>query len=466
MPPATQPLSRRGILAGLGAAGASGALAVASGSPARAQAGSGSVVVVGAGTAGLSTARRLRALGYAVTVLEARPRVGGRVHTWRGWGDVPLDLGASWIHGYRGGNPVTPLAQAAGARLVASSYSSGRLHIDPALRRAGLTRHHAARWEEVVSQAERRARQQPRDRSLRRAIRGVTSGQDLSATERADLAFYLNANYRTEWGLGPGRLSAKTVEAGEEYGRTGEDAFFPDGYDQVTDFLAAGLTIHTSTPVRRIVARSRRVEVHTDSGTLDADAVVVTVPLGVLRREQIDFRPGLPDAHLHAIDALGMGVLSKTWIRFPHAFWPADVDWQEYLGPRAGWFAEWFSIAKAGPPVLLAFHGGRKARSLERAQPGDVQAEAMRALRTMFGSSIPEPIAIKTSNWSTDRWAHGSYSANTVGSTRADRVALGRPVAGRIFFAGEATEPDYSSTVHGAWLSGRRAARQVARRLG
>jgi monoamine oxidase len=118
-------------------------------------------------------------------------------------------------------------------------------------------------------------------------------------------------------------------------------------------------------------------------------------------------------------------------------------------------------MAKAGPPVLIAFHGGDRARELERADAGDVRREAMRVLRTMFGRDTPAPLAITTTRWSRDRFAHGSYSTNAVGSTRADRVALGEPVAGRLFFAGEATEPDYSATVHGAFRTGRRVARQV-----
>ncbi len=68
--------------------------------------------------------------------------------------------------------------------------------------------------------------------------------------------------------------------------------------------------------------------------------------------------------------------------------------------------------------------------------------------------------------WSRNRFAHGSYSSNAFGSTRADRVALAEPIAGRIFFAGEATEPDYSSTVHGAYETGHRVARQVGAAIG
>jgi monoamine oxidase len=214
------------------------------------------------------------------------------------------------------------------------------------------------------------------------------------------------------------------------------------------------------------VRRPSGVDVHTSAGVLRARAVVVTVPLGVLKHEGIEFVPGLPERHHRAIDRLGMGVLSKTFLRFDAPFWPVHVDWQEYLGPRHGAWGEWFSTAKAGSPVILCFHGGDRAREVERARPADVRGEAMHVLRTMFGHRIPDPVASTSTGWSLDGFAHGSYSTNAVGSTRADRVALGEPVGGRLFFAGEATEPDYSSTVHGAYRTGLRVARDVSRALG
>lgn len=436
-----------------------GAPAAASGST------GGTVVVVGAGVAGIVAADRLRRWGYTVRVLEARHRVGGRVHTWRGWPDAPLDLGASWIHGYAAGNPITPIAHRAGARLVASSYDSGQVRIDPRLRVDGA-RPHTERWARIVEEALGRAARRPHDQSLARAVRRRVAGLQLDQVERAELAFYLNASYTTEWGADPRTLSARTVDAGREYGRTGDDAFFPDGYDRVVTYLARHLSVDLGVVVRRVVLRRDGVRVETGAGAIDAWAVVVTVPLGVLKHEGIVFAPDLPDRHQLAIDRLGMGVLSKTSLLFDKPFWPVGVDWQEYLGPRHGAWAEWFSLAKAGPPVLVAFHGGHRARTIERAEAGDVRREAMQALRVMFGHGIPEPLAVKTTTWSRDPFAHGSYSTNAVGSTRADRVALGRPVAGRIFFAGEATEPDYSSTVHGAFRTGRRVARQVLAQLG
>ena len=86
----------------------------------------------------------------------------------------------------------------------------------------------------------------------------------------------------------------------------------------------------------------------------------------------------------------------------------------------------------------------------------------MGALRDMFGDVVPEPIGVQTSAWSTDPWARGSYSYLGVGSEPGDYAALAQPVAELIFFAGEATDPEYHSTVHGAVLSGRRAAAECS----
>ncbi len=454
--------SRRAVVA-LGAA----SLAAALPAPAVARRRGGDpVVVVGAGMAGITAADRLRRAGYDVRVLEARRRIGGRIHTWRGWHGSPLDLGASWIHGYAGGNPITPIARRAGARLVPSSYSSYQLRIDPALRADGVTRPHSGRWARMVAEAERSARHRPQDESLAAAVRRAAVGRHLSRIERDELAFYLNADYVTEWGADADELSARTVDQGKEYGKTGEDAFFPHGYDRVPHYLARHLTVDTGVVVRRVVLRHRGVDVHTSAGTLHARAVVVTVPLGVLKHEGIEFVPGLPDRHHRAIDRLGMGVLSKTFLRFDAPFWPVHVDWQEYLGPRHGAWGEWFSTAKAGSPVILCFHGGDRARAVEQARPAEVRGEAMHVLRTMFGHGIPDPVASTTTGWSYDRFSHGSYSTNAVGSTRADRLTLGEPVGRRLFFAGEATEPDYGSTVHGAYRTGLRAAREVSAALG
>src|SRR5688572_22677600 len=79
------------------------------------------VVIIGAGVAGLAAARTLHDAGYQVTVLEGRDRIGGRVWTSRAMDGIPVDLGASWIHGIDD-NPVSELAEEAGVETVATDF--------------------------------------------------------------------------------------------------------------------------------------------------------------------------------------------------------------------------------------------------------------------------------------------------------------------------------------------------------
>jgi monoamine oxidase len=90
-----------------------------------------------------------------------------------------------------------------------------------------------------------------------------------------------------------------------------------------------------------------------------------------------------------------------------------------------------------------------------------VLTNVLPAARTMYGSSVPDPVDWQITRWGADPFAAGSYSFNALGSDPQMRDTLTRPVDGRLFLAGEATERDYPGTVHGAHLSGLRVAGQV-----
>jgi monoamine oxidase len=368
-----------------------------------------------------------------------------------------MDLGASWIHGSKG-NPVTELAERAGVRTVPTSYDSSELRISAALAEAGVRDAGEAWAAGVVRKALQRAESSDNDISLRAAIDQVSLPSQRTPAQSAQLEFHLAGNFEQEYGGAADRLSAWFVDDGKEFG--GTDVLFPGGYGQLTDYLARGLDIATNAPVSEVRWGGRGVEVGLSSGqTIRADRVIVTVPLGVLQHGGIRFVPELPAAKRKAIERLGMGLLNKHFLRFEVAFWPPGIDWFELLRHEPGKWSQWVSLAKTGAPVLLGFTGAAAARELERLGDRDIIADAVAALREMFGSSAPEPVGSQITRWSRDEWALGSYSYNAVGSGRADRQELSRPEAGgALRFAGEACSADYPGTVHGALLSGRAAA--------
>jgi monoamine oxidase len=140
------------------------------------------------------------------------------------------------------------------------------------------------------------------------------------------------------------------------------------------------------------------------------------------------------------------------------------VDWIEWLSPRPGEWGQWVSLARAtGAPVLLGFNAAAAAEAVERLDDRATLAAATDALRAMFGSRFPAPLAAQITRWRADPFARGSYSFTPVGATPEDRTALaGADWDGALWFAGEAASRDHFGTVHGALISGRAAAAGLA----
>lgn len=420
----------------------------------------GSVIVIGAGMAGLAAARELQRAGYTVQVLEARDRIGGRIHTSRAWKGAPMDLGASWIHESEG-NPLTALAREAGARTVATHYDrsigygrSGRPFSDAETRRLEAL-------QEQIEAIIEEAQEADADRPLRAAVEAGLDWPSLSRGDRELAELLLNSTIEHEYAGSLRELSTWWWDDGA--GFDGEDVLFPDGFGAVTDHLAQGLDIRTGQPVERIAWDAAGVTVAAGRSTLRAEHVVVSVPLGVLKSGAIEFSPGLPEPKRKAIATLRMGVLNKCFLRFPRAFWPGEVDWIERVPERPGEWTEWVSFVRAaGQPVLLGFNAADYGRSIEALDDEAIVAGAMRALRQLYGKDIPDPSGHQITRWASDPYALGSYSFNPVGSHPKMRDELAASVAGRLHFAGEATHRKHFATTHGAFLSGLRAARAIS----
>jgi len=420
----------------------------------------GDVIVIGAGMAGLAAARTLATKGHKVTVLEARDRIGGRVHTSRLWADTPMDLGASWIHGITG-NPLSRLADQAGARRLPTA-SANTVLVQPGGSAPGNAFDAlVTKAENLVTGARARANVMNTDVSLEAAVVACTKGVLPTGQARVALDYYVNSIIEQEYAASWDQLSAWNYD--DDGGFGGTDVFFPQGYDQLATYVARGLDVRTGSIVTHVRYGAGGVTVTTSTATYTAARAIVTLPLGVLQSGGVVFDPPLPADKQAAIAGLGMGLLNKCYLRFPAAFWPGKIDWIEYLTSNKGVWAEWISFLH-GPnlPILVGFNAGRPAHAIEALSDADTVAGAMGALRDMFGSSIPDPTGYQITRWARDPYALGSYSFEPVGASAATRVTLAKPAGKSLFFAGEATHAQYPATVHGAYLSGVRAAAQAA----
>ena len=418
------------------------------------------VLIIGAGIAGLAAGRALLDAGYRVIILEGRDRVGGRVWTNRSMRGIPLEMGAAWLQGVRG-NPVTDLVEEYGLETIESDdenivvYSADGEVLDEAAM-VELDEAYSELMDEVAQYTE----ELDEDIPLDTAIRAVLDEWDLSTEETEALLTLVSTNIELEYAADVNDLSAWWWNNDSGFG--GGSAIFPNGYDELAQKLAQGLDIRLNELVEAVEYGSDGVHVQTTNQRFEGAYAIVTLPLGVLKSGAVRFDPALPATKLAAIRNLGMNVLNKAYLHFPEVFWEREAEWLGYLGDGSGeWAAAVNIYAYLEEPVLLLFNAGDYGLAIEDLSDAEIIRTAMARLRSIYGTDIPEPDEVLISRWGKDPFALGSYSSIYLGASPDDRSALAETVQNLLYFAGEATSLDYAATVHGALLSGRRAAQEL-----
>jgi monoamine oxidase len=427
----------------------------------------GRVVVVGAGIAGLTVASALTRAGVECVALEARGRIGGRLHTVDLAGS-PVDLGGSWIHmpignpmsafarqvgvSCRGANPVPELAGfdcAEGRRLsaaeVAASLSvqyqafpdavgSLRAELGPAASAAeGI--------EAFVAQAGLAAGPA---RRARQALHAIIEAESADLAQRQSLRWMWN----------------EIEYDGDYFGDV------PDGgYRRLVDAMASGVDVRLGVEVTEVALSSQGVRVRAaDGSTEDGSHVVVTVPLGVLKRGRPGFSPALPGDRSAAIGRLGFGRYEKVALRFGEPFWRAAGLSHMIIFPRdPGDPAIWVigQDAFGGGPVLL-FQIFHSSTSRVLGTPEDETVRwALGLLADVTGGPVPGPSAVAVTSWATDPGSGGAYTHIPPGAHPADADLLGEPIGGRLLFAGEHTQSARLAYADGAMTSGIREAKRL-----
>lgn len=215
-----------------------------------------------------------------------------------------------------------------------------------------------------------------------------------------------------------------------------------------------------------------------DGEVVSCDYVVSTVPLGVLKTNSIAFEPALPDWKRNSISKLGFGLLNKIILVFKEPFWDVDRDMigllrdtlnpsspkqEDYAANRGRFYFFWNCIKTTGRPVLIALMAGDAAHQAEARTDDELTLEVIQQLAQMFKQSagtLPKPVETIVTRWGKDKFARGTYSYVAPEAHSDDYDNMAKQV-GNLYFAGEATCGTHPATVHGAYISGLRAAGDV-----
>jgi monoamine oxidase len=449
------------------------------------------VVVIGGGAAGLAAAVAVEAQGLSCQILEARSRLGGRVHTTALDGVGIFDRGAQMVNGDM--TAVLELARQAGLDCSPVPRTGASLCV---VQGEVIPREDLISADEIYDLLDAQVLQWDSPRELVRALRQTylwwtTPWDDLGEARRGvshaltarqapkdSLAAALDALLLCEedhaiayamfceiCGAAPEALDAPAFRAVlKRYASKRDDLEFqfPQGLGQVIDVLSHRLdhTPRLEAPVTRISATGRGVTVTSAKGRWQADHAIVAVPPSAARRIAFDLDEA--DALAPLLDAFEPGDMIKTVLIYETAFWRLQgLSGTVSFSDPAGLVVVDTSMCDASPPRLTAFLGGPEARIWSALTAEARIARLLHHLTRALGPKAQDPLRTAEAIWVDDPWSGGGYNASVRVGRYRDAVDRLASWDGPVRFAGAELDGTFWGYVEGAIRSGRKAARDI-----
>ncbi|EEF52018.1 polyamine oxidase 1 [Ricinus communis] len=431
-------------------------------------------VVIGAGISGIAAAKTLHEAGIQdILILEATPRIGGRLMKTQ-FSGYTVEMGCNWL--FTGGPVANPLIDMAKKLKLRTFYSDFENITSNTYKQEGGL-YPKKQVEEVSGVATARddfcvkfsqklsAKKKDVDVSILAAQRIYNKRPPTSPLEMV-IDFFYNDFEDAE---PPKVTSLKHTYPRNEMVDHGEDEYFvadPRGVEVLVQYLAKQfLSSVTKDPrlklnkvVRDISYSDSGVIIKTEDGsTYNSKYVIVSVSLGVLQSDLIEFQPKLPVWKRIAISDFSMTIYTKIFMKFPYKFWPTGpgTEFFLYSHVRRGYYPAWQHLENEypGSNILFATVTADESRRIEQLSDEAVEAELMEILKKLFGDHIPKPESILVPRWGLNKFYKGSYSNWPANYNQKRKDQLADPV-GPVYFTGEHTSNKYIGYATGAYLAG------------
>jgi monoamine oxidase len=417
------------------------------------------VTVVGAGAAGLIAANELALAGMKTVVIEARDRPGGRIFSYYSQGlDDPLEMGAEFVHG----------------NLELTKHLLKKAGIEISKVKGEIWEKKDGKLKELKDfiadypGLKKKFKDLKKDMSVDEFIK-VHLREDGMKDLRFTLKNYVEGYYAAD-------TKRASVFALKEELTISDDVQYriDGGYGKLVHYLFEecfnkGVEFVLESPVKKIKWRKNHVEVYTKEHIFRAEKVLLTLPMGVLRSEQISFVPAIPEK-IELAKSLGYGPVIKVLLVFKEAFWKDEKLMPENFSKFGFVFSEekvptWWTQYPRGNAVLTGWCGGPHAEELKNLSREEMLNETLNSLAKIFSLDVMFLRGlldiVHIADWINDPYCMGAYSYDVVNGKEL-KEEFKKPVEDTIYFAGEGLHdgPEIG-TVEGALISGRDVAQQL-----